>query len=217
MFTAYRATAMSRSSELKVYRTSFLNIAVGWVCAAICFIIGVGITAMAAQSYPAMNAVVGTSGICVSLWLAALVTTTRLIVTRTGLAYRSNLRRRFIGWDEVKSFGVGRSRTGGFSGGRVPWPTVVIHKNDGSVLVTHLAFFTARHPARIAGELAAWQRQLAPSAPASGDLTRESRPAPPRRPEGGGQGFLPQPLRPSRGCFGGTALAPRAAIPWASG
>ena len=60
MFTAQRITAMSKPDELKVYGISFLSIAIGWMCAAIFFIIGVGITAMAAHSYPAMNAVVGT-------------------------------------------------------------------------------------------------------------------------------------------------------------
>jgi len=172
MFTAQRITAMSKPDELKVYRISFLSIAIGWVCAVVFFTIGVGITAMAAHSYPAMNALVGTLAIVFSLWLAAVVTTTRLIVTHAGLAYWGNLRRRFIGWSEVKSSGVGRSRTGGFTGGWFPWPALAIYRNDGSVLVTRLAFFTARHPARIAEELTTWQRQLAPSALASGDLTQ---------------------------------------------
>ena len=95
---------MSKPDELKVYRISFLSIAIGWVCAVVFFTIGVGITAMAAHSYPAMNALVGTLAIVFSLWLAAVVTTTRLIVTHAGLAYWGNLRRRFIGWSEVKSF-----------------------------------------------------------------------------------------------------------------
>lgn len=167
---------MSRPAALKVYRIPFLSTAIGWVCAAIFFTIGVGTTAMAARSYPAMNAVIGTLTILLSLWLAAAVAPNRLIVTPAGLAYRSNLRRRFIGWSEVKSFGVGRSRTGGFAGGWVPWPTLVIHRTDGSVLDTHLAFFTARHPARIVGELATWQRQLAPSALADGDLPQAEPP-----------------------------------------
>jgi hypothetical protein len=167
---------MSRPAALKVYRISFLSTAMAWVCAAIFFIIGVGTTAMAAHSYPAMNAVIGTLTILLSLWLAAGVTTNRLIVTPAGLAYRSNLRRRFIGWSEVKSFGVGRSRTGGFTGGWVPWPTLVINRNDGSVLDTRLAFFTARHPSRIADELATWHRQLAPSVLADGDLTQGDSP-----------------------------------------
>ncbi len=44
------------------------------------------------------------------------------------------------------------------------WPTLVIGRNDGSVLVTNLASFSRTYPARAADELTAWQRQLAPAA-----------------------------------------------------
>jgi hypothetical protein len=54
------------------------------------------------------------------------------------------------------------------------WPGLAIHRNKDSVMVTSVVAFTKAHPARIAGELANWKRQLAPSAPASPDLTGES-------------------------------------------
>jgi len=63
-----------------------------------------------------------------------------------------------VSWAEIQSFGVGASR------GMLRWPTLVIGRNDGSVLVTNLASFSRTYPARAADELTAWQRQLAPAA-----------------------------------------------------
>ncbi len=93
------------------------------------------------------------------LWVGAVVATNRLVVTPAGLVYSYYLHRRAVSWAEVQSFGVGASRT------MMRWPTVVICRNDGSALVTNLASFTRTYPARIADELTAWQRQLAPAAP----------------------------------------------------
>jgi len=44
------------------------------------------------------------------------------------------------------------------------WPTLVIRRTNGSLLVTNLASFTRTYPARIADELTACQRQLATAA-----------------------------------------------------
>jgi hypothetical protein len=44
------------------------------------------------------------------------------------------------------------------------WPSVVICRNDGSVLVTNVVSFTRTFPARAANELAWWQRRLVPAA-----------------------------------------------------
>jgi hypothetical protein len=152
---------MTSPAELRVYRAPFACVAPAWPCALIFFVIGVGITADAGTSYPVMNAVVGTLAILLSLWLAATLATSRLIVTQGGLISWNYLRRRFIAWSDVQSFGVGRSRT------MVGWPCVVIHRNDSVQVATNVVAYTAKYPARIASELAAWQRQLAPAAPAT--------------------------------------------------
>jgi hypothetical protein len=92
-----------------------------------------------------------------SLVLAAVLATNRLIVTSAGLIYWNNLRRRTIGWPELRSFGVGKSRSA------VRWPALVFRLNDGSVTVTNVVSFTIKYPVRVADELGALQRQHAPS------------------------------------------------------
>ena len=106
----------------------------------------------------ASAAVVGALVLLLSLGIGAALATNRLIVTPAGLVYSFRLRRRAVSWAEIQSFGVGASR------GMLRWPTLVIGRNDRSVLVTNLASFSRTYPARVADELTAWQRQLAPAA-----------------------------------------------------
>ena len=151
---------------LKVYRPPFLSRAIGWVATGVWFLIGV-VTAAGSPGAPGKG---GTTGVVLgvavgviaalsSVWMGAVLATNRLIVTSAGLTYSHNLRRRLIGWAEVQSFGVGPGR------GRMRYPTVVIRRNDSSMLVTNLASFTSTYPARVANELTAWQRQLGSALP----------------------------------------------------
>jgi len=149
---------MSGAGELTVYRPPFLGIALGLACAAIFFIVGLSMVTIGPSQHDWAAVAFGALVLLVSLWLGATLATNRLIVTPVGLVNCKNLRRRVVSWAEVRSFGVGLTR------GSMRWPTLVIHRNDGSQLVTNLASFTRTYPARIADELTAWQRQLAPAA-----------------------------------------------------
>lgn len=150
---------MSGAGELKVYRPPFVCIALGLVCSAIFFIVGLSMVTIGPSQHDAASAAaVGALVLLFSLLLGATLATNRLIVTPAGLVHWKNLRRRVVSWAEVQSFGVGASRS------MMGWPTLLIHRNDGSLLVTNLASFTRTNPARIADELTAWQRQLAPAA-----------------------------------------------------
>jgi hypothetical protein len=44
------------------------------------------------------------------------------------------------------------------------WPALTIRLNDGSRVITNVASFTARHPARIARELTALQAEVVATA-----------------------------------------------------
>jgi hypothetical protein len=149
---------MSGAGELKVYRPPFLGRALGLVCSAVFFLVGLSMVTIGPSQHDWAAVVLGALGLLLSLWLVATLATNRLIVTPAGLVHWKNLRRRVVSWAEVQSFGVGMSR------GTTRWPTLVIHRNDGSLLVTNLASFTRTYPARIADELTVWQRQLAPAA-----------------------------------------------------
>ena len=122
------------------------------------------VTTGAHQSYPALNVVVGALVLLLSLWMGAVLATNRLVVTPAGLVHWNYLRRRALSWAEVRSFGVGRSRT------MMRWPGLVIGRTDGSVLATNVVAFTRKYPARVADELTAWQNQLAAAALPGGDL-----------------------------------------------
>jgi hypothetical protein len=155
-----------RRSVLKVYRPPLLSRVIAWVAAGVFFIVG-AVTAAGSPGDPGKGGTIGvvlgvTVGVIaalLSVWMGAVVATNRLIVTSAGLMYRNKLRRRLIGWAEVQSFGVGPGR------GRMRYPTVVIRRNDGSLLVTNLANWTSAYPARIADELTAWQQQLGSASP----------------------------------------------------
>jgi hypothetical protein len=155
---------MSGAAELRVYRAQLISVAGGYVGALVFFLIGLSMVASPRLSGGVSGVVVGAFVLLLSLWLAAVLATNRLIVTPAGLVHWNYLRHRSVGWAEVKSFDVGPSRT------PMRWPGLVIRRNDGSVLATNVVAFTRRYPARIADELAAWQRQLAPAALPGGDL-----------------------------------------------
>lgn len=156
---------MGGAAELKVYRASFIAIAPAWVGSVIFFVVGLSTVTIGPSQHGGVGSVVvGTLALLVSVWMAAVLATNRLIVTPGGLVHWNYLRRRSVGWAEVQSFGVGPSRT------PMRWPGLVIRRNDGSAMVTNVVAFTRRYPARIADELAAWQRQLAPAALPGGDL-----------------------------------------------
>lgn len=146
---------MSGTGGLKVYRPPFLSTPLGLLIAAVWFLIGLSMVTIAPFDWGTLA--VGTLALLLSLWLGGVSATNRLIVTPAGVAYSYYLHRKVVGWVEVQSFEVGASR------GLMRYPTVVIRRNDGSVLVTNLASFTKTYPARIADELTAWQCRLAPA------------------------------------------------------
>jgi hypothetical protein len=153
---------MAGSVELKVYRASPASIAPAWIGAAGCCIVGLAMMSSGA-SVGVSGVVVGAVALAASLWLGAGLATNRLVVTSAGLVYRNNLRRKYISWGEVQSFGVapGRSQMG--------WPVLAIYLVNGSRLPTNVGAFTRGYPARIAHELLTWRQQLAPATPTGGD------------------------------------------------
>ena len=148
---------MSGTGVLKVYRPPFFSLALGWLFAGFWFLLGLSMVTIGPSQRDWGSVGVGVVVLLIGLWTFAVLATNRLIVTPAGVACSYYLRRRVVGWAEVQSFGVGRSR------GTNPYPTVVIHRKDGSVLVTNLSSFTRKYPARIADELTAWQHRLAPA------------------------------------------------------
>jgi hypothetical protein len=156
---------VSSAGELRIYRAPFAPLALGWVCCALWFVLGLGMVTVGPSEHDAVGSVVvGIPVLLLSGWLGAVLATNRLTVTEAGLVYRYNLRRRLIGWPEIRSFGVGPSRS------RMRWPCLVIHLDNGSVTLNGLSSFTATYPARVASELSATQRRLAPSLAPGGGL-----------------------------------------------
>lgn len=156
---------MGAAAELKVYRASFIAIAPAWVGSVVFFVVGLSMVTIGPSQHGGVGSVVvGTLALLGFVWMAAVLATNRLIVTPGGLVHWNYLRRRSVGWAEVQSFGVGPSRS------QMRWPGLVIRRNDGSAMVTNVVAFTRRYPARVADELAAWQRQLAMAALPGGDL-----------------------------------------------
>jgi len=129
------------------------------------FVVGLSTVTVGPSQHDAVGSVVvGTSVVLLSAWLGAVLATNGLTVTEAGLVYRYNLRRRLIRWPEIRSFGVGPSRS------RMRWPCLVIQLDNGSVTVNGLSSFTATYPARVASELSAMQRELAPGLAPTGGL-----------------------------------------------
>jgi hypothetical protein len=160
-----RTIEVSSAGELRVYRAPFVSAALGWVGCGIFFVVGLSMVTVGPSQHDAVGSlVVGTSVLLLSAWLGAVLATNRLTVTRAGLVYRYNLRRRLIGWPEIRSFDVGPSRS------RTRWPCLAIQLDNGSVTINGLSSFTATYPARIASELSAMQREIVPGLAPSGDL-----------------------------------------------
>ncbi len=112
---------MSSAGELRAYRAPFVSAALGWVGCGIFFVVGLSMVTVGPSQHDAVGSlVVATSVLLLSAWLGAVLTTNRLTVTQAGLVYRYNLRRRLVGWPEIRSFGVGPSRS------RARWPCLVI-------------------------------------------------------------------------------------------
>jgi hypothetical protein len=146
------------STQTTTYRPQSVSIILGEAGAATFFVVGLSsITVGASQHGGAGSVVVGVVALLFSLCLGLTLATNRLGVTAAGLVYWNNLRRRLIGWPEIRSFGVGPSR----SLARYPCP--IIYLNVGKVTVTSLASFTAKRPTRIVGQLTAFQRDVAPA------------------------------------------------------
>ena len=168
---------MSSAGEPRVYRPPFVSVALGWVVGAGFFFVGLSMVTIGPSQHDAVGSVVvGTLVLVLSAWLGAVLATNRLIVTESRLVYWYNLRRRLIGWPEIRSFGVGPSRS------RMQWPCLVIQLDNGSVTVNSLSSFTATYPARVASELSAMQRELAPGlAPSGGPAGPSTSTRAPRR------------------------------------
>jgi len=146
---------MGRTAEKWIYRPSRVLITVPLVAAAVFFLIGLGlVVADPGQAGRAPSVAIGAFVMLIAVWLGAVWTTSRLIVTPAGLVYWSYLRRRSVGWPEIRSFGVtpGSSLTG--------WPALFIELSDGSTRVTCVSSFAGRYPARVANELAVLHREL---------------------------------------------------------
>jgi hypothetical protein len=147
---------VNNAAYLKVYRPPIASSVLGWVCCAIFLLVGLSMVTVGPSEHDAVGAgIVGTLTLLLAGWLALVLATNRLAVTTDGLVYTRNARRRVIGWPEVRSFGVGPSRTG------VGWPCLVIRLASGSLTVSALASFTATYPSRMASELTALQHELA--------------------------------------------------------
>jgi len=146
---------MGRSAGKRVYRPSRVLITVPLLAAAVFFLIGLGlVVADPGQAGRAPSVAIGTFVMLIAIWLGAVWTTSRLIVTPAGLVYWRYLRRRSVGWPEIRSFGVtpGSSLTG--------WPALYIGLSDGSMQVTCVSSFAGKYPARVASELATLHREL---------------------------------------------------------
>jgi hypothetical protein len=148
---------MSGADRLRDYRPPLASVAPGWVFTGLWLFLGLSTVTLGPGKHDWGGTVLGALVLLSAFWLAAHLATSRLTVTPDGVVSRNYLRRKVVGWAEIESFGVGPSR------GRMRYPTVVIHRKDGSLLVTCLASFTRTYPARIADELTAWQRRLAPA------------------------------------------------------
>ncbi len=149
--------SVSGAGERKVYRPPVICMALAWVASAGFFVVGLSMVTIGPSQHDGASAVaVGAVVLLFSLWVGAVAATNRLVVTPAGLVYSYYLRRRAVSWAEIQSFGVGGTR------GMMRWPTVVIWRNDSSAVVTNLASLTRTYPARIADELTAWHRRLAP-------------------------------------------------------
>jgi hypothetical protein len=154
---------MGSAAELRVYRVyraRFSSIALAWMGCAGFFVVGLSMVTIGPSQHGGVGSVVvGTLVLLLSAWLGSVLATNRLIVTAGGLVYWNYLRRRHIGWPEIRSFGVGPGRS------KMQWPCLVIRLDNGSVTVTSLGSFTTTYPARVAGELTALQRELATGSP----------------------------------------------------
>lgn len=161
---------MEGSGKLKVYRVPTAQIVPVSVAVALFFFIGLSMILDPRESGGISGIVVGVMAVGLSLWMGAVLATSRVIVTQTGLVCWSNLRRSYVSWAEVGSFGVAPGRY------RMRWPTLVINLNDGAVVFTSIAAYRNRYPARIADEMAAWRQQLTPAVPTGGDLLQGEQP-----------------------------------------
>jgi hypothetical protein len=155
---------MGSAAELRVYRAPFPSIGLAWVGCAAFFVLGLSMVTIGPSQHGGVGSVVvGTLALLFSAWFGSVLSTNRLIVTAAGLVYWNNLRRRHIGWPEIRSFGVGPSRSA------MRWPCLVIHLDNGSVTVTSLSSFTTTYPACVADELSALRRELAVGSPVGAD------------------------------------------------
>jgi hypothetical protein len=152
---------MSSGVPLKVYRPKPLSMLFGGLCALGFFIIGLSMLLDERESGGVSSVVIGTLVLLLSLWCAVTLTTSRLIVTPAGLVYSRNLRRRTFGWSQIRSFGVGRSRSPS------PWAALIINLDSGRVMV-YCVTGTGRYVARAADELRQLQHTYAPDQAADG-------------------------------------------------
>jgi hypothetical protein len=152
---------MSSGNPLKVYRPKPPSMLLGGLFTLVYFILGLSMLLDERESGGVSSVVIGTLVLLVSLWLAVTLTTSRLIVTPAGLVYSRNLRRRTIGWSQIRSFGVGRSRSPS------PWAALIINLDSGRVMV-YCVTGTGRYVARAADELRQLQHTYAPNQAADG-------------------------------------------------
>lgn len=144
---------MSSTADKRVYRPSRVMTAPLLVIAVVFFLIGLAIAATdPGDAARPPSVAIGAFVMLGATWLGAAWTTSRLIATPAGLVHWSYLRRRSVGWPEVRSFGVTP-----FSP-LTSWPSLYIGLSDGSTLVTCVSSFAGRYPARVAAELAALHR-----------------------------------------------------------
>jgi hypothetical protein len=149
---------MAESTELKVYRGSSISIALAWLCLVFFFLLSLSIVTIGPQQRGGLpSVVIGALLLLFCFWQGAVLATNRLIITSAGLVYWNYLRRKSIGWPEIRSFGVGTRRS------QMRWPALIIRLDDGSVMVTNLSSFTRTYPAGIADELSALQRVRDPN------------------------------------------------------
>lgn len=151
---------MGSTAEKRVYRPSRVMTTPLLVIAVAFFLIGSAVAATdPGDAARAPSVAIGVFVMLIAAWLGAVWMTSRLIVTPAGLIHWSYLRRRSVGWPEIRSFGVTPSSP------LTSWPSLYLGLCDGSTLVTCVSSFAGRYPARVAAELAALHREVAPVLP----------------------------------------------------
>ena len=140
-----------QTGNVKTYRTN-ATLVLGLAAACVFLLVGVSGLIPANHAGPSGMIIAGIS-VAFSIWLAALIITNGLTVTREYIVYRNNFRKRTIPWSSVRSFDIGKSQS------VVRWPCLVINTDSGQVRVDSIAG-TRSFVDRVACELRSFTASL---------------------------------------------------------